>query len=197
MKKNRLLAAVVLATLVFFLLPITNLFAERTDVSNIHDTIMPKNNYMISAEPELDFDPGANGRMYATAYFRFGAGLTEHIDISCKYGTTTGAKPYYGAHLETHFIKTEFINFATSIGAHYRNGAILDYTPAIIHNFEKFSIATGPEFNWKITRDKKIMLDIFLGISIPFARSMKLTVDVGFPILNDTYWISTGWAAYF
>ena len=152
---------------------------------------------MVSVEPELDFDPGTNGRMYATSYFHFGVGVNEHIDLNFKYGVTTGTKPYYGAHLETHFIKTSFINFATSIGEHYRNCAIIDYSPAIIHKFEKFSIATGPEFNWKITRDKQTMIDIFLGISIPLPESMELSINVGFPIKNDTYWISSSLAAYF
>ena len=164
------------------------LLAQKAE---IYQTVRPKV-IMIGIEPELDFAPNSS-----TMYFHFDIAATKRLDVNLKYGVTNTSKPYYGVHLEYHFIKSDILNFAVSSGTHYRNGVLLDLTPVLSHTFQKCSVATGPEFNWKITKDKQTMLDWFFGISLPLPRSMELSVSVGFPIKDDTYWISSGWSVYF
>lgn len=185
MKKSLFRAILFTATLFLS----TNLFAETGE---LYCTIQPDRDLMLGVEQEGDFKPNS-----ATTYFHFGVGATEHLDVNLKYGVTSQAKPYYGIHLEYHFIKDDIVKFAISSGWHYRNGNLFDITPVFGHEFEDFSLATGPEFNWKFTNNKQWMLDWFVGINLPLPNHTELGIAVGVPIHNDTYWISVGWFVYF
>jgi len=180
------------ATVIIFVATLftsNNLFAETGE---LYCTIQPETDIMLGIEQEGDFAPDS-----ATTYFHFGVGATNNMDINFKYGITSEAKPYYGIHAEYHFIKNDIVKFAISTGWHYRNGNLYDITPVFGHKFEKCSIATGPEFNWKFTKNKQWMLDWFFGINLPLPNSNEIGVGIGFPIHNDTYWISMGWFTYF
>lgn len=185
--KMRTPSVVVLSLFVLFFS--TKLLAGEEDVYNV---IEPSGMFMIGVEPELDFDPNS-----ATTYFHFDISATKKMDVNLKYGVTTGTKPYYGAHLEYHFIDSAPLGFAVSFGGHYRNGVILDLTPVFIHKLGKYTFAAGPEFNWKITNNKEFEADFFIGASMPLPHSMEISLNVGFPIKNDTYWISSGLSYYY
>ena len=168
----------------------SGLFAQQQPL--LYDVVQSNGSISVGIEPELDYVPDSS-----TMYFHFDIGATDRLDINLKYGVTSHTKPYYGLHLEYHLIQNALINFATSSGFHYRNGWLFDITPVLNHKFETCSIATGPEFNWKFTKNKQWMLDWFVGISFNLPRSMSLSLNVGVPIHNDTYWISSAWFVNF
>jgi hypothetical protein len=169
-------------------------FAKKAELYN---TIRPVRNLSFSVEPELGIDQ-YNGDGYSKTAFCFGIGAIHNLDINLLYKIYSDSKPYYGVHLEYHFIKQNPIKFAISTGAHYKNGiTVYDLTPVLGHKFNGFSFATGPEMNWALNKNKSFMLDWFFGISAPFAERFEVSVSMGLPIKNESYWISNGWTIYF
>jgi hypothetical protein len=160
------------------------------DDLELYAPIKPNKNFSLSAEVEGDVDQ-YNGSSYSKLAFCFSIGALNNLDINLKYRLYNTVSPYYGGSLEYHFIRGRLINFAISTGGHYRGGAVYDLTPVFGHSFEDFSFVTGPEFNWPIN-SWQMELDWFFGISAPLGDSFEVSVNVGFPIKNDTYWISNG-----
>lgn len=173
--------------------PLLCLAAKKAELYN---TIKPSRSFSFSIEPELGIDQ-YDSTGYSKTAFCFGIGALERLDINLLYKIYNDASPYYGVHIEYHFVNKGPLRFAISTGAHYKKATYYDLTPVFSHKFDGFSLATGPEFNWKLNKGRIFMFDWFAGISAPIGDRFEVSISAGVPIKNESYWVSNGWTVLF
>lgn len=162
----------------------------KAEIFGSADTVKP-GDYMFGVEPQVTVDPSD-----IMGYFHFGAGLLDRMDLGVKLGVGTAAT-YFGGELQYEFLKCKILDFALSVGTHYQSAGFLDINPIFTHRFQDFSLSTGPDLDWKLSKGTYLSMSWFVGTSIPIRKNADLLFDAGVKIRGNDNWISGGIAAYF